>query len=180
MKSLKEKAVLVALGILLMYAFAVGFWFLHAQNSWRRAQKKYENAKETYQRECALIAKKNQYEEEYESAKAHMPVFDVNKSTDTVWLKKIDELAERHNVVISTRKAESEVEAGEVTELPVSVTGCECSLQGLVKFMHELENTDEGMFDIKALNFKPNTKTGYLRGTFTVTCAYTRKFGDEE
>ena len=41
--------------------------------------------------------------------------------------------------------------------------------------MHELENTDQGMFDFSSLVFKPSSKKGYLKGSFTVTCAYMRE-----
>ena len=37
------------------------------------------------------------------------------------------------------------------------------------------ENTTEGMFDIGYLSFKPSSKKGYLRGSFTLTCAYMRE-----
>ena len=48
-----------------------------------------------------------------------------------------------------------------------------------MKFMHELENNDGGMYDFHALNFKPSSKKGYLKGTFTVTCAYMREHDAE-
>ena len=60
-------------------------------------------------------------------------------------------------------------------ELPIVVTGCEGSLEALVKFMYELENTEEGMFAITDLNFRPSSKKGYLRGSFTLNCAYMRE-----
>ena len=51
----------------------------------------------------------------------------------------------------------------------------EGALESLVKFMHELENTTEGMFDVGYLNFKPSSKKGYMKGSFTLTCAYMRE-----
>ena len=41
--------------------------------------------------------------------------------------------------------------------------------------MHELENTDKGMFDFHSLAFKPSSKKGYLKGSFVLTCAYMRE-----
>jgi hypothetical protein len=41
--------------------------------------------------------------------------------------------------------------------------------------MYALENAEQGMFDLKNLNFKPSSKKGYLRGSFTLTCAYMRE-----
>jgi hypothetical protein len=55
------------------------------------------------------------------------------------------------------------------------VRSWEGSLEALVRFMQELENTNEGMFNIRSLNFKPSSKKGYLRGSFTLTCAYMRE-----
>ena len=37
-----------------------------------------------------------------------------------------------------------------------------------------LENTEEGMFAITELSFRPSSKKGYLRGSFTLNCAYMR------
>ena len=47
-----------------------------------------------------------------------------------------------------------------------------------MKLLHELENTEEGMFDITQLNFRPKqSKKGYLRGSLTLNCAYMRDMG---
>ena len=104
-----------------------------------------------------------------------MPTFEAGKATDTTWLKKMDELAEKHHIAISQRQSGKEVESGDVLELPIDVKTWEGSLESLVKFMHELENTNEGMFDIRSLSFKPSSKKGYLKGSFTLTCAYMRE-----
>ena len=84
-------------------------------------------------------------------------------------------MALKHRILISQRQSGREVDAGEVLEQPIEVKSWEGSLEALVKFMYELENTDEGMFDIKELNMKPSSKKGYLRGSFTLTCAYMRE-----
>ena len=104
-----------------------------------------------------------------------MPLFEEGKNTDTTWLQKMDELAVKHHMSISQRQGGDEVEAGEVLELPIDVKNWEGALESLVKFMHELENTDDGMFDIRSISFKPSSKKGYLRGSFTLTCAYMRE-----
>ena len=41
--------------------------------------------------------------------------------------------------------------------------------------MHALENTPEGMFDVKEISLKPSQKKGYLRGSRSITCAYMRE-----
>ena len=60
-------------------------------------------------------------------------------------------------------------------ELPIEVKSWEGSLEALVKFMHALENTSDGMFDIKEINLKPSQKKGYLKGSLSITCAYMRE-----
>ena len=175
MKSLKEKAVMAVIGVIALYAIAVATWFLSAEGAWKKAAKNYAKAKETYIKEEKLIGEKRKWTDAYEEEKAAMPTFDVGKVTDTTWLGKMDELAEKHRIQISQRQGGKEVEEGDVLELPIEVKSWEGSLEALVKFMHELENTNEGMFDVRALNFKPSSKRGYLRGSFTLTCAYMRE-----
>ena len=175
-KTLREKAILAMLGVIALYAFAVILWFVSAESSWKKAAKAYDRAKKTYLAEVKLIGEKQKWMEAYEAEKATMPTFKVGKATDTTWRRKLDEIAARHNIVISSAQTGKEVEAGDVLELPIEVRTWEGSLQALVEFMHELlEDTDDGMFDITQLNFKPSSKKGYLRGSFTLNCAYMRE-----
>lgn len=179
-KSLKEKAVLAVLGVIVLYAVAIVLWFVHFDvtkktGAWSKAISAYEKACKTYRDECKLIGQKAKWTESYEEEKSVMPMFEAGKSTDTTWLQKMDELAAKHYIQISNRQGGKEVEAGEVLELPIDVKNWEGALESLVKFIHELENTSEGMFDIKAINFKPSSKKGYLKGSFTLTCAYMRE-----
>ena len=173
--NLREKAVMAALGVVALYAAAVALWFLSAESAWKKAAKNYERARETYLREERLIGEKRRWTEAYEEEKAAMPTFAAHKATDTTWLEKMDELAAKHRIQIGQRQGGKEAEAGEVLELPIEVKSWEGSLEALVRFMHELENSGEGMFDIRALSFKPSSKRGYLRGSFTLTCAYMRE-----
>ena len=146
--SLKEKAVLATVMMALLYAVAVALWFTSQSAAWAKAAKTYARAKAT---------------------------FEAGKATDTTWLGKMDALAAKHHISISQRQSGKEVESGEVLELPIEVRSWEGALESLVKFMHELENTDEGMFDIRSISFKPSSKKGYLKGSFTLTCAYMRE-----
>lgn len=175
---LKEKAVAATLGVVALYALAVGCWFFHSEAAWKKAAKAYDKAKETYRRECRLIAQKPELKEAYEAEKSNMPTFASGRATDTTWRRKIDELAQKHHIVITSAQAGKEVEAGEVLELPIDIKSFESSLECLVKFMHELENTSEGMFDITSLNMRPSGKKGYLKGSMTLTCAYMRTAGE--
>ena len=174
-KTLREKAILAMLGMAVLYAFAVILWFVSAESSWKKAAKAYDKAKKTYQSEVKLIGEKRMWTDAYENEKATMPTFEAGKATDTTWRRKLDEIAAKHLIVISSAQTGKEVEAGDVLELPIEVKSWEGCLEALVKFMHELENTNDGMFDITQLNFKPSSKKGYLRGSFTLNCAYMRE-----
>ena len=173
--SLKEKAVLASIGMVLLYGLAVALWFMSQEAAWKKAAKAYNVAREKYESERRLIGEKAKWNQAYEDEKALMPTFEVGKATDTTWLGKMDALAVKHHITISQRQSGKETESGEVLELPLEVKNWEGALESLVKFMHELENTDEGMFDIRSLNFKPSSKKGYLKGSFTLTCAYMRE-----
>ena len=163
------------LGMAALYAFAVILWFASAESSWKRAANAYERAKKSYLGEEKLIGEKQTWTEAYENAAATMPTFEAGKATDTVWQRKLDEIAEKHHIVISSAQPGKEVEAGAVLVLPIEVRTWEGCLESLVKFMHELENTNDGMFDITHLTFKPSSKRGYLRGSLTLNCAYMRE-----
>lgn len=174
-KTLREKAIMAMLGMAVLYAFAVILWFVSAESSWKKAAKAYDKAKKTYQNEVKLIGEKRKWTDAYENEKATMPTFEAGKATDTTWRRKLDEIAAKHLIVISSAQTGKEVEAGDVLELPIEVKSWEGCLESLVKFMHELENTNDGMFDITQINFKPSSKKGYLRGSFTLNCAYMRE-----
>ena len=173
--SLREKAVIAVVVVLALYAMAVVLWFVSQQDAWKRAAKVYAGAKKTYESERKLIGERQKWNDAYEEEKAQMPTFAFGKATDTTWLQKLDELAEKHHISISQRQPGKEVEKGDVLELQIEVRNWEGALESLVKFMHELENTSEGMFDVGYLNFKPSSKKGYMRGSFTLTCAYMRE-----
>lgn len=172
---MKERAALATLGVIVAFALVVGSWFFHFESAWKKSRKSYEDAKAKYERECALIVQKPKLVDEYEAEKKNMPIFAADKATDTTWRRKVDALAEKHHIVISSAQAGKEIEAGDVLELPIDIRTWEASLQSLVQFMHELENTSEGMFDIKALSMKPSNKKGYLKGSMSLTCAYMRE-----
>ena len=176
---LKEKAVLASLGMVALYAIAALVWFLKMditdkRGEWYQARKKYVEACKTYASECRLISEKRTWVERYDEKKSEMPTFDGGKATDTTWLSKVGEVAKKHHIDISNRNAGKETIVGEVYELEISANW-EGALESLVGFMHELENTEEGMFDFKSLNFKPSSKKGYLKGSFVLTCAYMRE-----
>ena len=172
---LKQKAVVAVLVVVALYAAAVGVWFMHSERAWKIAQRNYSEAKKTCEKERRLIGEKSKWEAAYQEEKEQMPTFDEGKSTDTAWMRKMEDIAQRNLIQLGQHQAEAEVDADDVKELAVRVSGCEGSLEALVKFMHELENTEEGMFSITQLRAKPSRKQGYLNIDFTLNCAYMRE-----
>lgn len=172
--SLREKAVLAVVGMAVLYAVAAALWFTSQKAAWSRAANAYARAKAAYEGECRLIGERQKWNDAYEDEKSQMPTFEFGRATDTTWLQKMDELAERHHISISQRQGGKELENGDVLELPIEVRNWEGALETLVGFLHELENTPDGMFDVASLVFRPSSKKGYLRGSFTLTCAYMR------
>ena len=158
---LREKAMMAVVAVVVLYAVAVGVWFFSAESAWKRAAKAYGRERDRYEQEEKLISEKRKWNELYDLEKAAMPTFEAGKATDTVWLRKVEDLAR--------------TEAGDVLELPIEVKSWEGSLEALVKFMHALENTSEGMFDVKEISLKPSQKKGYLKGSLSITCAYMRE-----
>ena len=174
-KSPREKAAMAVVAVTLLYAAAVAVWFLHSERAWHKARQNYETAAKTCAKERKLIGEKAKWEEAYETEKAQMPTFDAGRSTDTAWLRKLEEIAQRNLIQLGQHHASAEVDVDDVKELPIVVSGCEGSLEALVKFMHELENSDDGMFSITQLRARPSRKPGYLNLDFTINCAYMRE-----
>ena len=166
---------MATVGVIALYAVAVGLWFFSAEGAWKRAARNYEKARDAYLKEAKLIGEKRKWADAYENEKATMRTFRPDEATDTTWRRKLDELVEKHLIVIAGAQTGKEIEAGDVLELPIEVKTWEGSLESLVRFVHELENTDAGMFDITQISLKPSPKKGYLRGGFTLNCAYMRK-----
>ena len=172
---LREKAMLAVVAVVVLYAVAVGVWFFSAESAWKRAAKAYRRECDRYEQEEKLISERRKWNELYDREKAAMPTFEAGKATDTVWLRKVEDLARTNLVLITSIDSGKEVEAGDVLELPIEVKSWEGSLEALVKFMHALGNTPEGMFDVKEISLKPSQKKGYLRGSLSITCAYMRE-----
>ena len=172
---LREKAVIAALVVLLLYAAAVALWFINSERAWKRASERYKKECARFEREEKLISEKRKWNDLYDSEKAAMPMFEAGKATDTFWLRKVEDFARTNLVLITKIDSGAEIEAGDVLELPIEVHSMEGSLEAIVKFLHALENTSEGMFDVREMNLRPSQKKGYLRGSMSITCAYMRE-----
>lgn len=174
--SMKEKSMLSVVAMVALALIAVATWFMSAKKAWKKAASDYEKAKKTYASECRLIAQRETWTEAYDAEKAAMPALAEGDSPETTWLNKMDSIATDCRVFIRQRQAAKPVESDDVWQLPVEVNSWEGSLPALVKFLHTLENSTEGMFDVVKINIKPNAqKRGYLTGSFTLNCAYMRE-----
>ena len=179
--SMKDKAMLAIGGMVLMYAVGGFLWFkavTDKASDWNRSQRKYSEAVKTYGRERALIAKRSDWEDAYENEREKMPMFPEGENVGTHWLGRMDSIATANHIAISSRQSGKEEEVGDVYELPVEVKSWEAALDPLVKFLYALEHAEEAMFDIKTIDMRPSAHKGYLKGQFTLTCAYMR--GDVE
>lgn len=172
--TLKEKAIVAVMVVVFMYAAAVALWFVRQDDEWTKSRREYATARAKYENECALIARKASLYEDYENEKTRMPTFAAGKATETVWLQKMGETAERNYIQIAARNSGKEIVAGDVTELPVTGKSWEGSLESLVKFLYDLETSTDGMFDVSTISISPS-KGGFLTGSFTLTCAYMRE-----
>ena len=73
--TLKQKAVFAALAVVGLYAVAALTWFLSAESAWKKAARRYGQAKAPYLKEERLIADKAKWDAAYETEKAAMPTF---------------------------------------------------------------------------------------------------------
>jgi len=177
--SLRERTIAAVLGVLALYAAAVGLWFMSQENAWRLSKKKYVQAREQRMKEDRLIREKGKWNNAYEAERAKMPTFEEDeKGVDTKFLSRMEALGQENAMTISRRQPGQEQEVGDVYELPITVNDWEGSLENLVKFIYALEHDEEAMFDLSALTIKPSAAhKGYLKGSFTLTCAYMRNKG---
>ena len=177
--SLKERTIAVILGIVALYAAAAGLWFMSQENAWRMSKKKYAAAREQRMKEDRLIRETSKWNNAYEAERAKMPTFEEDeKGIDTKFLSRMEELCQENAISISRRQPGQEQEVGDVYELPITVNDWEGSLDNLVKFIYALERDEDSMFDLSALSIKPSAAhKGYLKGSFTLTCAYMRNKG---
>lgn len=161
---------------LVLYAFAA----LSAKKqiaNWKVAQRVYATAQKKLQEENALIAARDEWTARYDKVRELMPIFPREKDVDTHWLNVMDSAATRNGLAIARRQTSKETQVGDVYELPIDCKDWEGSLESLVKFLYDL-NKEGAMLDVRQLFARPSNKPGFLKGTFTLYCAYMR--GDED
>ena len=177
--SLKERTIAAVLGVLILYAAAAALWFMNLENSWRLSQKKYAAALKQRMDEDRLIRETAKWNNAYEDERAKMPTFEEDeKGIDTKFLSRMEAIGQENAMTSSRRQPGQEQEVGDVYELPITVNDWEGSLESLVKFIYALQQDKDTMFDLSAISIKPSAAhRGYLKGSFTLTCAYMRNKG---
>ena len=181
--TLKDRAALGIAGMVVLYVVAGFLWFkavTDKASDWNRSRRKYADAVKQYQRERALIARRSYWNEAYDEEREKMPMFPEGEAVGTHWLNRMDSLANEHHVAISSRMSGKEEEVGDVYELPVEVKSWEAALEPLVEFLFSLEHANEAMFDVRSIDMRPSSHKGFLKGQFTLTCAYMRGDVDEK
>lgn len=170
--SSREKNMLFITVVIVLYAVAA-LSFKKQMASWKAAQKVYATAQKKLAEEDALIAARDEWTARYEQVRDLMPVFPYDKDVDTHWLNIMDSTATKNELAIARRQSNKEAEVGDVYELPIDCKDWEGSLESLVKFLFDL-NQAGAMLDVRQLYVRPSSKPGYLKGTFTLYCAYMR------
>ena len=164
--------------VLVLYAFAA----LSAKKqiaNWKVAQRVYATAQKKLLEENALIAARDEWNARYEKVRELMPIFPRDKDVDTHWLNIMDSAATRDGLAIARRQTSKEAQIGDVYELPIDCKDWEGTLESLVKFLYDL-NKEGAMLDVRQLFVRPSNKPGFLKGTFTLYCAYMRSDEDAQ
>jgi len=168
----KEKNMLMITLVLVLYAVAA-LCYKGQKLKWGNAKQKYRMDNETYLAERDLIRNKAEWDDKYTQMCALMPIFPYDKDVDTHWLNIMDTVASENDLGISRRQTGKEEEVGDVYELPVECKNWEGSLESLVTFLYGLRR-EGAMLDVRQLYIRPSTKPGFLKGTFSLNCAYMR------
>lgn len=172
-RSLREQAVLAALGAAALFGLTGAYWAIKAKPQWADARKKLENVKRGYEREADMISQREEWEERYVEEASQIPVVDGAQGADTMWMRVIGEVAKANNVFVKELKPGKIEPMGDMDSVKVDVKW-DGALESLVKFMHALESSDEGKFDVFALSLNQTKKQGYLSGSMTLTCIFKR------
>ena len=168
----KEQNMLLVTVVIVLYAFAA-FSVKKQLANWKASERVYVTAQKKLQEEKSLIAARDEWAARYDEVRELMPVFPREKDVDTHWLNVMDTAASTNGLTIARRQTNKEAEVGDVFELPIDCKDWEGSLESLVKFLYAL-NQEGAMLDVRQLYVRPSNKPGYLKGSFTLYCAYMR------
>ena len=168
--------------VLLMVTIAAGLFggsaFLARPkyDEWQQVRRDQATVRSAIELDKRLLASRDRWSSEFEELKQFLPRHSIDKKVDVYWLREMDNVATEHGVKILKRQVRDEERIGDVYELPIECREWEADLESLVHFLFDLQ-AEGAMLDIRSLWIKPKKGTAFLRGTFSLWCAYTR--GDE-
>lgn len=159
-------------------AFVVAFGLLGLKlrdglDGWRESLSRLDALRRQRAEARELIDAGPQWRAQYEKVRSEMPVFEPGRQVDTYWMSEMDRLAREHSVSITRRQVGRETLVGDVYEFS---TECqwEAPLDAFVRFLHAMQSAG-AMLDVRELVIRTqDRKKGFLRGNFTLHCAYMR------
>ncbi|MBQ7188212.1 MAG: hypothetical protein IJR99_02225 [Kiritimatiellae bacterium] len=178
--SSRDKNLLVIIGVLVLYALLF-FSYKGKIEQWNIAKRIYERAHAKLQAEKALIAARGDWEEKLEEAVKIIPAFPEDaKNVDTHWQTVMDTLAEKSHISITRSQAPQEKKVGNLSEMVIECKDWEGTLKSIVNFLWSLHQEGASL-DIQQLYIHPiQNRPGFLKGYFTLSCAYMFGERDEE
>lgn len=173
MISQREKAMLVIVAILLLYA-TIGATLRRRLSDISDLREIRERTRRELNDKRTLVAMRPQWERNYATKKELMPVFRKDERVETHWLKVLGKLAADHGVTLPKTQTGQEREVGGVYELSIDCD-CEGSLEAIVPFLYAIYS-EGAMLDVRKLNLRPQSgkNAGGMRVSFTLCCAYMR------
>ncbi len=179
--SRRDRTILAVFGVVMLYGFAAVLFLTGRQEAWERSRKAYDRAVTELAKQKKLISERAEWEERNERVSVKMPKAEEGESSQTRrdWQRTLERIAKEYNVQILSKRILEEQENSEeanategVGEMPIDVN-YEASLVRLVEFLYAIRNVEGAMFDIRDLTITARNN-GFLRGRFTLTCAYER------
>lgn len=171
--SLKEKALVGGLLVVVLYLALALAWFMKFRHTWRSTRESYEEMQRTVEKEDRLCSERAHWDEVYDQEVGKIKKID-QQNADVYWNREIFNLAKQHHVQLedSTLKADKDIDVMGQMTIKAKWTG---ALSSLVNFLHALEGNEIGNFDVLQLDIRPaKEKQGFLRGTITLACVYRR------
>ena len=178
--SSRDKNLLVIIGVLVLYALLF-FSYKGKIEQWNIAKRIYERAHAKLQAEKALIAASGEWQEKLNEAVKIIPAFPEDaKNVDTHWQTVMDTLAEKSHISITRSQAPHEKKVGNLSEMVIECKDWEGTLKSIVNFLWSLHQEGASL-DIQQLYIHPiQNRPGFLKGYFTLSCAYIFGERDEE
>ena len=168
----RQRALVAGAVMAALYGLVALMWFSGREDAWAKSRKAYEKAERQYAGECALIAKRGEWQARAEEVAVKMPVAETGESTQTRWQRILERIAAENSVSIQSEQPKAEEEHGGVWELPIEVK-YEAALGKLVGFLYALTTEEGAMLDVRDLEITAKNN-GWLSGKFTLTSAYMR------